>query len=157
MFSNIAGSWEIAAATSTMAHNIRTVLSPLFFISYVCGTRIFELPAGAPTPWLSRLYIVLLWSVYNFLLVHTNVYHIHHNHVVYCVCFWLNISTVLLTIVLGMYHDKVGAYHCVSLNNKSLWLYRRKRLLKLQCTVIYVVCSRISINYSPVAYTVSEI
>lgn len=91
-------------------NGIRAALSPLLIISYVFGTRIVEFPAGKPRLWLSLLYVLLLWSVYHVLLTYTAIHYVFDRPIVYHVCFRLNISAALLSIVLGIYYDKVREY-----------------------------------------------
>lgn len=93
-----------------MTNNVRRALSPLLIISYVVGTRIVEFPAGNPRPRLGIPYMLLLWSIYHFLLACTVISYITHYSIEYHICFWLNSFTVLLSIILGLYHDKVGKH-----------------------------------------------
>ncbi|XP_070172339.1 uncharacterized protein [Polyergus mexicanus] len=50
--------------------SIRKVLSPLLMISYVCGLKVIEFPIGVPRQWSGLLYMLLLWSLYNFVFIY---------------------------------------------------------------------------------------
>ncbi|XP_024879635.1 uncharacterized protein LOC112459651 isoform X1 [Temnothorax curvispinosus] len=89
-----------------MAKSIRSVLSPLLLISSMCGLRIIEFSAGHPKLWFSLLYIPLLWSVYCFLVIDKGISYIPEESADYIIYVSLNIFTVLLSILLGIYHDK---------------------------------------------------
>ncbi|XP_067207716.1 uncharacterized protein [Linepithema humile] len=92
-----------------MTNSIQSVLSPLLIISYVCGLRIVELHLSYSRSWLNLLYILLLWSVYFFLLSYTIIiiisYPVHYS-TLYFICLLLNIFTTLTTVGSGVYNDK---------------------------------------------------
>ncbi|XP_032682002.1 uncharacterized protein LOC116849190 [Odontomachus brunneus] len=89
-----------------MVDDIRAILSPLLFVCYVFGTRIIEYPVNKPRTWCSYLYILLIWLTYSLSLVYTLMCYVRINSIVYQFCFWLNLFTAILTIALGIYHDK---------------------------------------------------
>lgn len=93
---------------STMAKSIRSLLSPLLIMSYVCGLRIVEFPTGHPRFWFSFLYILLLWSTFCFFVIDKGMPYIPDYSADYRIYVSLNIFIVLLSMLLGVYHDKVG-------------------------------------------------
>ncbi|XP_011705584.1 PREDICTED: uncharacterized protein LOC105460788 [Wasmannia auropunctata] len=90
----------------TMVKSIRSILSPLLLISSVCGLRIIEFSAGYPKLWFNLLYISLLWSVYCFFAIDKAISFIPDESADYIIYVSLNIYTVLLSILLGIYHYK---------------------------------------------------
>lgn len=101
--------FETATLVAKMMDDIRIALSPLFLISYIFGMRTCEYPTSKLRMWCGFLYILLLWSMYNLLLVCTLMYYLHSYSIEYQFCFWLNYFTVILSVVLGIYHNKVGS------------------------------------------------
>ncbi|EZA58583.1 hypothetical protein X777_14745 [Ooceraea biroi] len=89
-----------------MTGGLRTVLSPILMMNYVLGLRIIEFPVGQPRPRLSFLYILLLWSVYYSVLMHTVMPYIIHYTLVYHICIRLNIIAILLSIVSEAYQNQ---------------------------------------------------
>ncbi|XP_072754787.1 uncharacterized protein [Anoplolepis gracilipes] len=89
-----------------MAKSIRSLLSPLLIMSYACGLRIVEFPTGQPRLWFSYLYILLLWSTYCFLVTDKPLSYIPDYSAEYKLYVLLNIFIALLSMLLGVYHDK---------------------------------------------------
>jgi len=88
--------------------SIRKILSPLLIISYVCGSRVIEFPTGVPRQWFGLLYILLVWSLYNFVFINVVILHMTHYSTLYNIWYGINMFIALLSISLGIYHDKVG-------------------------------------------------
>lgn len=109
--------FEKNSGSVTMTDNIRAVLLPIFIISYVCGIRMIEFCAGELRPWISRLYILLFWSINYSFVGYTIGSYLCRRDIVYQIVFWLNFSTALLSVVLGMYYNEVGSTHRF-VNNK---------------------------------------
>ncbi|EFN70932.1 E3 SUMO-protein ligase RanBP2 [Camponotus floridanus] len=63
-----------------------------------------EFPIGHPRLWFSLFYIFLLWSTYCFFVIDTGIPYIPN--VEYRIYVSLNIFIALLSLLLGMYHDK---------------------------------------------------
>ncbi|KAL6438840.1 hypothetical protein ACFW04_003727 [Cataglyphis niger] len=85
--------------------SIDKILRPLLINSYVCGCRVAELSADIPR-WLGFLYILLLWSLYIFFYIYKIIFNVSHYSIVYHICYGVTIFTALLSIILGIYHDK---------------------------------------------------
>jgi len=92
-----------------MTKSIRTVLTPLLIISYTSGLNIIEFPVGYPRIWFSLLYMLLFWSIYFFLFNSTILYYFNNEHytIIYQIGTGLDILMTLLSIVFGVYHEKV--------------------------------------------------
>ncbi|KAL6433827.1 hypothetical protein ACFW04_005809 [Cataglyphis niger] len=90
-----------------MIKSIRTVLAPLLIISYVSGLRIIEFPEGHSRVCFSILYM-LFWANYFFYLRFIIISYFTNAHytIEYRICIGLDILITLLSIVLGVYHDK---------------------------------------------------
>ncbi|KAL6422631.1 hypothetical protein ACFW04_010691 [Cataglyphis niger] len=80
-------------------------------MSYICGLRIVEFPTGYPRFWFSSLYILLLWSTYCFFVIDEGMPYIPEYSAEYRIYVSLNIFIVLLSMLLGVYHDK-GHVNC---------------------------------------------
>lgn len=104
----IGGQQEKYSSKSAMAKSVQYILLPFLLISSICGLRIIELSAGHPKFWFSLIYIPLMWSVYCFIVIDTGISYISDESTDYIIYVSLNIFTVLLSILLGIYHDKVG-------------------------------------------------
>jgi len=104
---SIGSQQEKYSLKSAMVKTIRSVLSPLLLISSICGLRIIEFSAGHPKLWFSLLYIPLFWSVYCFFVINKGIPYIPDESADYIIYVLLNIFTVLLSILLGIYHNKV--------------------------------------------------
>ncbi|XP_067207071.1 uncharacterized protein [Linepithema humile] len=89
-----------------MAKSIRPILSPLLSISYMCGLRIIEFPAGNPRIWFSFLYILLLWPAYCFTMINKLLSYICNDSFEYRIYIFLNTLMTLLSMLLAIYHDK---------------------------------------------------
>jgi len=76
----------------------------------VFGLTIVEFPAGHSRPRLSFLYILLLWSIYYYFVYSTIISYMNLYHILHHICHWLNNFTTLLSIMIGIYHDKVGKF-----------------------------------------------
>jgi len=105
------GKWNVVRnwTVYVMTESIRTFLTPLFIISYVCGIRIIEFPIGHPRVWFSLFYMLLFWSIYFFLLNSTVISFFTYKRYTdaYFLCIGTDILITLLSIGFGMYHDKV--------------------------------------------------
>ncbi|XP_072754253.1 uncharacterized protein [Anoplolepis gracilipes] len=86
--------------------SIRRILSPLLIISYVCGLRIIEFPAGVSKQWFGLLYMLLLWSLYSFVCIYEMIPYTIHFSTLYHIWFGVNMFLTLLSIFIGIYHDK---------------------------------------------------
>ncbi|XP_029665566.1 E3 SUMO-protein ligase RanBP2-like [Formica exsecta] len=75
-------------------------------MSYVCGLRIVEFPTGHPRFWFSFLYILLLWLTFCFFVIDKGMPYIPDYSADYRIYVSLNIFIVLLSMLLGVYHDK---------------------------------------------------
>ncbi|XP_029160034.1 E3 SUMO-protein ligase RanBP2-like [Nylanderia fulva] len=89
-----------------MATSIRSLLSPFLIISYVCGLRIVEFPTGHLRFWFSLFYILLFWSTYCFLVINKGLSYVPKYSAEYRLYVSLNIFITLLSMLLGVYHDK---------------------------------------------------
>ncbi|XP_067207070.1 putative gustatory receptor 28a isoform X2 [Linepithema humile] len=91
-----------------MIKSIQTVLSPLLIISYISGLSIIEFPINSPHPWFGILYVLIFWSVYYFLLSTTVLLHFVNkpHYIEYYICLGLDLFTILVSVVFGIYHDK---------------------------------------------------
>jgi len=105
-----------------MTKSIRTVLTPLLIISYVSGLSITEFPVGCPRVWFSFVYMLLFWLIYLFLLKSVIISYFNNEHFnadyhIYHILDWISIGfdilLILLSIVSGMYYNKV----CMILKN----------------------------------------
>lgn len=83
----------------------RELLSLLLIISYICGLRIIKFQVGDPKQWFSFVYMLLLWTFYSFIIIYTITYKTFFAE--YYVCIGLHIFTALISIVIGIYYDKV--------------------------------------------------
>lgn len=98
--------------------SIREVLAPLLIISYVCGLRlwIIELPTFSRLrSWFSVSYMLLFWLIYFFFLKFTVKSYINDITVTYdstdeVIYYWLEIFMTLLSVVFGIYHNKVRKF-----------------------------------------------
>jgi len=99
-----------------MTKSIRTVLTPLLIINYVSGLSIIEFPVGCPRVWFSFLYMLLFWSIYFFLLKSVIISYFNNEYFnidyhIYHILDWMSVGLdsllILLSIVSGMYYDKV--------------------------------------------------
>ncbi|XP_011868556.1 PREDICTED: uncharacterized protein LOC105562372 [Vollenhovia emeryi] len=86
--------------------SIRKILKPFLIISYVFGLRLANLSSHAKLC-LSVLYMLLVWCMYYF-LSRTTIMSVffERRSIGQHVCCALEILTTLLSIVLGIYHDK---------------------------------------------------
>jgi len=113
--------------------SIREILSPLLIISYVLGLRlwIIEFPISYLRWWFSISYMLLYWLIYCFLLKFTVIsYTTNMSYsTAYLICFWLDILITLLSVVFGVYHNKV-----------------RKFWHKFLLYVIFIICNFIICN-----------
>lgn len=110
-----------------MARSIRTVLSPLLIISYICGLRIVEYPVGRTRPWLSYFYILLLWSIYCFLMIDFILFYIPHTWTRYKILILLHILTGFMSLFIRLYYDKV----------RVTILTRKRKFIDLDCIMSY--------------------
>jgi len=92
----------------TYVMSIQKILSPLLIISYVCGSRVIEFPAGVPRQWFSLLYMLLLWFLYNFVFIYVVLPHMTHYSTLFYIWYGINMFIALFSISLGIYYDKVG-------------------------------------------------
>jgi len=93
-----------------MIRNIRTILKPFLMISYVFGLRIDNL-ANRSRLWFSVLYMLLVWLAYYFFSTTALISSLDKIYLIEDrMCYWLEIFTTLLSIILGIYHDKVRKY-----------------------------------------------
>jgi len=88
--------------------SIRKILSPLLIISYVCGLRVIEFPAGVSRQWFSLLYMLLIWSLHTFVYIYRVMPYTSNYPTLYHIWFEVNIFTAVLSIIIGLYYDKVG-------------------------------------------------
>ncbi|XP_067207717.1 uncharacterized protein [Linepithema humile] len=89
-----------------MANSIRSVLSPLLSISYVCGMRIVEFPSRYRRQWFGLLYMLLLWSVYIFFVIYRIMSYLNYHSKIYVISFLVNNVLTLISVILGVYRDK---------------------------------------------------
>jgi len=87
--------------------SIQKVLSPLLIISYVCGSRIIEFPKDVPRHWFGLLYMLLLWSLYNFIFIYVVIPCTIHYTTLSHVSFGISVFIAFLSIIIGIYHNKV--------------------------------------------------
>lgn len=88
-----------------MTKSIQTVLTPLLIISYASGLRIIEFPKGNPRIWIGLLYMLLFWSSYFLLLIPLIIHYDTEYFTIMGIS--LDILIILLSIVFGVYHEKV--------------------------------------------------
>lgn len=94
--------------------NIRSALSLLLTLNYVFGLKIVEFSTYRQR-YLSLLYVLLFWSVYYFLFRYTVLPYIYVYTATYHICFYVEMSIVLLSTAIGIYHNKVKRYWYCSL------------------------------------------
>jgi len=126
--------WQTKCSSKSHLYvmSIRKILSPLLIISYICGSRVVEFPAGFPRRWFGLLYMLLLWSLYNFALIYGVIPYTIHYSVIYQICFALSMFIALLSIIFGMYHDKVK-----DLTWKNIIAVKYSKSLILKWNTIY--------------------
>ena len=102
-----------------MVKNIRTIITPFLMVSYVFGLRIAI--SNHLKLWFSVIYMLLIWSVYYFLsssalMISFHAFFSFEDHI----CHYLEVFTTLLSIVFGIYHDKVKkCYNTSNIINKK--------------------------------------
>lgn len=102
--------FEIATVYA-MANSIRTILMPFLIISYVFGLRIAGLSRSHLKLWFNLLYIVIVWLIYYFFLTSTLISSFNkYNSIEYQISYALELFTTLMSIVFGVYYDKVRKY-----------------------------------------------
>jgi len=91
-----------------MAKSIRIILTPFLIISYVFGSRIASLSRNYLKLWFSFSYILFVWMIFYFLLTSTLMSSSNkYNSIEYHLCYSLEFLITLLSVVFGVYHDKV--------------------------------------------------
>lgn len=104
-FSKIVGSEKLKR--QRRMNGVQKALLPILFVNYVFGTRIIEFPMGKPRPWCSFFYILLMWSIYFYLILYTKVVLVITSSIVMEIFYFLNVAIALLTTAYGIYYDKV--------------------------------------------------
>ncbi|XP_067207785.1 uncharacterized protein [Linepithema humile] len=89
-----------------MTKSICTILWPLMIINYVFGLRIIAFPISHAKLCFNLLYILLLWSIFCFLLIYTAMSYIVHYCLIYHICLRINVLIVFLTIVSTVQYKK---------------------------------------------------
>ncbi|XP_071631947.1 uncharacterized protein [Temnothorax longispinosus] len=88
-----------------MTKSIRMILMPFLVISYVFGLRIPNLFRRSRL--FNILYMLLVWSVYYFFSTSTLISTFYKFYPIEDrICSWAEIFVTLLSIVIGIYHDK---------------------------------------------------
>ena len=104
-----------------MIKNIRTILTPLLIMSYVFGLRIAK--SNHSRLWFSVTYILLVWSVYYFLVLYVFISFYKYLSFMEKIGHCLETSVTILSIVFGIYYDKVT--NCLNICN----IINKKQLL----------------------------
>jgi len=94
-----------------MIKNFRTILKPFLIINYVFGLRIANLSMNHSKLWFSLLYMLLVWLIYYFIATSPLIYSLQKTYPTeYHIIYLLEIFISLLSIVFGVYYDKVRKY-----------------------------------------------
>jgi len=102
--------WQRKYNSKSHAHimSIRKILSPLLIISYICGSRVIEFSVSSVSrQWFNLLYMLLLWSLYNYAFIYIVIPFTIHYTILYHIWFGTNMFIAFLSIIIGIYHDKV--------------------------------------------------
>ena len=92
-----------------MTKSIRTILTPLLIMSYVFGLRIVI--SNHSKLWFNAIYILLIWSIYCFLVSTYHTFNFFNKYLEDNICYYLEFFTTLLSIAIGVYHNKVTNCH----------------------------------------------
>jgi len=102
-----------------MIKSIRTILKPLLIMSYVFGLRIAIF--NHSRLWFSVTYVLLFWSVYYFLALCAFTSSYKYMSFADSIGHHLEIPVMIMSIMFGIYHDKVTNCHkCNIMNKKQL-------------------------------------
>jgi len=98
--------FEIATVWA-MTKSVRMILTPFLIISYVFGLRIAGLSKNYLKLWFSLLYMLFFWLIYYFLFTSKTMTSYRNDNLKHQMCYWLEFFTTLLSVVFGVYHNKV--------------------------------------------------
>jgi len=90
-----------------MTKSVRMILTPFLIISYVFGLRIAGLSKNYSKLWFSLLYMLFFWLIYYFLFTSKIMSSYRNNNIKHQISYWMEFFTTLLSIVFGLYHNKV--------------------------------------------------
>jgi len=96
-----------------MNKNFRMTLKPFLVINYVFGFRIANLSMNHSKlfDWFSFLYMLLVWLAYYFIATSPLIYSLQKSYPTeYHIIYLLEMFISLLSIVFGVYYDKVRKF-----------------------------------------------